>query len=71
MPSPFPGMDPYLERRGEWAEFLHGELIVADEARDLTRRSCAATTARRTETMLFIHEPLGRTPPARARPTPP
>ena len=26
MPSPFPGMDPYLERPGVWAEF-HGEFI--------------------------------------------
>jgi hypothetical protein len=28
MPSPFPGMDPYLERPGTWTE-LHGTLIVA------------------------------------------
>lgn len=26
MPSPFPGMDPYLEHRGVWADF-HAELI--------------------------------------------
>ena len=28
MPSPFPGMDPYLERPGTWSE-LHGNLIIA------------------------------------------
>jgi Protein of unknown function (DUF4058) len=28
MPSPFPGMDPYLERRGLWEE-VHAGLIVA------------------------------------------
>jgi hypothetical protein len=28
MPTPFPGMDPYLERRGQW-EDVHTRLIVA------------------------------------------
>ena len=28
MPTPFPGMDPYLERRGLWEE-VHISLIVA------------------------------------------
>ncbi len=27
MPTPFPGMDPYLERRGLWEE-VHTGLIV-------------------------------------------
>ena len=24
MPSPFPGMDPYIESSGVWADFPHG-----------------------------------------------
>jgi len=28
MPTPFPGMDPYLERTGVWEE-VHTRLIVA------------------------------------------
>ena len=28
MPTPFPGMDPYLERRGIW-EQVHTDLIVS------------------------------------------
>lgn len=35
MPTPFPGMDPYLERRGIW-EQVHTTLIV-DIQRFLTR----------------------------------
>jgi hypothetical protein len=32
MPSPFPGMDPYLEDPGLWPDF-HGELIYACRVR--------------------------------------
>jgi hypothetical protein len=28
MPSPFPGMDPYLEDPGGWCDF-HGEFVYA------------------------------------------
>jgi hypothetical protein len=30
MPSPFPGMDPYIESRRTWSDFHHG---LADEIR--------------------------------------
>ena len=54
MPSPFPGMDPYLERPGEWAEF-HTELIVA--MKHALVPELRGNYRARTETMLFIHEP--------------
>lgn len=28
MPTPFPGMDPFLEQRGLWAE-VHTRLVIA------------------------------------------
>ena len=31
MPSPFPGMDPYIETSGLWGDF-HGSLLAAVRA---------------------------------------
>jgi len=52
--NPFPGMNPYLERPGEWQSF-HTQFIV-----DLTRALVPSLGDRyeaRTEQTLFIHEP--------------
>ena len=54
MPSPFPGMDPYLERPADWPGF-HGDLISE------FKRQLAPKTGDRyqvgSEVLLFIHEP--------------
>ena len=36
MPSPFPGMDPYLERKGLWSEVHHD--LITDIRRSLARQ---------------------------------
>ena len=54
MPSPFPGMDPFLERSAEWSEF-HNQ-YVQDLQRQLVRTLPGGYRAR-TETDLYIHEP--------------
>ena len=54
MPSPFPGMDPFLERSAEWSEF-HTDYVVA-----LKRQLVGALPGgyrARAETDLYIHEP--------------
>ena len=57
MPSPFPGMDPYLERPGEWAG-LHADLI-AQIKRELTPMLGGGYRAM-SELMLFLHEPSAK-----------
>jgi hypothetical protein len=37
MPSPFPGMNPYLEQPELWLEF-HSRAIVASAIADLSQR---------------------------------
>ena len=54
MASPFPGMDPYLERPGEWAQF-HKALIYAAAAQ-LTARLPRHYRASFEED-LYLHEP--------------
>ena len=54
MPSPFPGMDPYLERPGEWAEF-HNDLIQRIKLQ--LSGSVPSGYRARSEVDLFIHEP--------------
>ena len=54
MPSPFPGMDPYLERSGEWKSF-HNQLVM-QIARSLSGRLPPGYRAKNEE-MLYAHEP--------------
>src|SRR3954470_21064346 len=56
MPSPFPGMNPYLERAGVWRKFHHHFITTA-------MTHLAAQVDPRyvvdIETQLYIHEPPG------------
>ena len=56
MPSPFPGMNPYLERTGVWRKFHHHFITTA-------MTHLAAQVRPRylvdIETQLYIHEPPG------------
>jgi Protein of unknown function (DUF4058) len=57
MPSPFPGMDPFIESSGEWGDF-HTSLLVAIRAKLnalLPRRYRA-----RIDLFVFIHMPARR-----------
>jgi hypothetical protein len=57
MPSPFPGMDPYIESSGYWGDF-HGNLLSAIRGQlnaQLPRRFVAST-----EQYVWIHEPDAR-----------
>ncbi len=54
MPSPFPGMDPYLERPGRWSEF-HNDLVT--DIKRLLRPALPAGYEARGEVDLFVHEP--------------
>lgn len=65
MPSPFPGMDPYIESSGEWGDF-HTSLLAAIRGRlnaVLPRRFRA-----RIELFVFIHEPEARSRRRRLEP---
>lgn len=54
MPSPFPGMNPFLEHPGEWQDF-HDRFVIAlgDALVALVRPDYIV----KVEQMLFIHEP--------------
>ena len=57
MPSPFPGMDPYIEASGEWGDF-HTSLLAAIRGKLnalLPRRYRA-----KIDVFIFIHEPSRR-----------
>jgi hypothetical protein len=54
MPSPFPGMNPYLERVTAW-ESLHTDLIVAIKAQIAAQ--LPGEYVIRTENRVYIHEP--------------
>lgn len=65
MPSPFPGMDPYIESSGEWGDF-HMSLLAAIRGQlnaVLPRRFHA-----RIELFVFIHEPEARSRRRRLEP---
>ena len=57
MPSPFPGMDPYLERAEFWQDFHQSFL---PRARDLLVGQVQPRYAIRVEAHLYIHEPVER-----------
>jgi hypothetical protein len=57
MPSPFPGMNPYLERADVWNDF-HNSFIPA--ARELLTAQIQPRYYVRIEEHLFIHEPSAR-----------
>lgn len=62
MPSPFPGMDPFLERGGIWEEF-HTRFIVAiaDELGPLVRPGYRVSVEQRTYlTVDDLPEPVGK-----------
>src|SRR5262245_20610620 len=54
MPSPFPGMNPYIERPDVWNDF-HDSFIPA--ARELLTPQLLPRYYVRIEEHLFIHEP--------------
>ena len=54
MPSPFPGMDPYLERPGKWPG-VHTELHV--EIKRALLPQLGGKYSADTELTLFLHEP--------------
>lgn len=54
MPSPFPGMNPYLERSGVWPMF-HSQFISASQ-QSLTKQLRPKYIVRM-ETRVYIHEP--------------
>lgn len=54
MPSPFPGMNPYLEQSSVWQDF-HNSLIPA--IRDALTRQLSPHFVVKIEEQLFIHEP--------------
>ncbi len=61
MPSPFPGMNPYLERAGVW-EMFHTQFLST-----VQQRLTAQVQPRyrvRMETRVYVHEPAGRRRPA-------
>jgi hypothetical protein len=53
MPSPFPGMNPYLEQPAIWPDFHHDMIGVIKE---LIAPQVAPNYAVRTEVQLYIHE---------------
>ncbi len=53
MPSPFPGMDPYLEQPGIWIGF-HGQALAAIIAQLVPQVTPAYVV--QMEERLFIHE---------------
>lgn len=59
MPTPFPGMDPYLERRGLWEE-VHASLIVEIQQflAPLVRPNYRVAIERRTYLALLASEPF-------------
>lgn len=57
MPSPFPGMNPYLERAGVW-EMFHTQLLSAFQ-QHLTAQ-VRPNYRVRLETRVTVHEPAGR-----------
>jgi hypothetical protein len=57
MPSPFPGMNPYIERADLWNDF-HNSFIPA--ARELLAPQIRPRYYVRIEEHLFIHEPTAR-----------
>lgn len=63
MPTPFPGMDPYLERRGLWEE-VHTRLIVAiaDELTDALRPNYRVAVERRTYLSVFAPDDFAGKP---------
>lgn len=60
MPSPFPGMDPYLERRDLWADF-HNRLAaqIGAELNRLLPTRFYARTEYRYELDIFVHDENG------------
>src|SRR5436853_1147112 len=54
MPSPFPGMNPYLEQTGVWQDF-HNSFVVA--LREGISPLISPHFFARVEEYLFIHEP--------------
>lgn len=65
MPSPFPGMNPYIERPGVWNDF-HDSFIPA--AREALIPQIVPRYYVRIEEHLFIHEPTARERFALGRP---
>ena len=59
MPSPFPGMNPYLEHRNSWHDF-HGAYIYA--IRDALNKQIGRAYIAIVDDQLYIHEP-----PAKSR----
>lgn len=53
MPSPFPGMNPYLEQSDAWEDFHH-EFIA--RAREMLADKAGPNYAVKIETRLYIHE---------------
>jgi hypothetical protein len=58
MPSPFPGMDPYLEAQPFWGD-LHSSMITVMKG-ELNRRLPASYTAW-SDTYIWLHEPDAET----------
>ncbi|MFL5339567.1 MAG: DUF4058 family protein [Gemmataceae bacterium] len=56
MPSPFPGMDPYLE--SHWRD-VHASLIIY--ARDALRRVLPSSLRARVEERVVVETPRGST----------
>ena len=54
MPSPFPGMNPYLEQADVWADF-HQSFIVA--LRNALRAQLDPRYIVKIEEQLYVHEP--------------
>jgi hypothetical protein len=53
MPSPFPGMNPYLEQNDTWEDF---HLSFITHARDLLTRQVGANYLVKIEVRLYLHE---------------
>src|SRR5205085_11647851 len=54
MPSPFPGMNPYLKHEDVWHDF-HGQFITA--AANMLAAQVDPNYVVRTDAHLYIHEP--------------
>ncbi len=59
MPSPFPGMNPYLEQKGHWRDF-HGAYIYA--IRDALHRQVGRAYIATVDEQVYVHEPPAESP---------
>src|SRR5437868_1880222 len=60
MPSPFPGMDPYIEASGLWGDF-HGSMIVA--LRGALNARLPKGYVANIDLYVWLHEPEARKRP--------